>query len=129
VKDQELELWEAAKAQQLFTGSNSYIQGFTNPFAELAKRAISLGRDPEETEWLQTFAKRILIVLRPEEKVVVKIASFDEWVNWLKLLGSDELKEALPNWWNADSWSSILRLVKQDGGSRHLSSVEKNRHG
>jgi hypothetical protein len=123
VKEHEVELWDTRKAQQSLIGLNSYVQGFTAPFQELLKRAISFGQNAEEIEWLQTLAKRILAALRPEERLLLKIGSFDGLVDWLKLLGSDELKEALPNWSNAESWSPILRLVKETGGSHPLFQI------
>jgi hypothetical protein len=103
--------WEPVKAAESIVALNTYVGGFIEPIPELLQRSVDLA-DSNESEWIQTLAKRILTALRPTDHPTARIASFEQLTKWMILLGSDEVREAIPLWKTADAWAPILRLAR-----------------
>jgi hypothetical protein len=113
VRDHEKDLWNSAKAPSLIVALNAYIAGFTQPFPELVSRAVGgASDDPGVGEWFQTLAKRLLEALRTEERLPLRIQTFDTLADWLRILSRDEFREALQVWGSEESWRPILKLAR-----------------
>lgn len=106
--------FDVPKATESTVALNAYIGGFIGPLPELLQRAVDLpdGRDGE-AEWIQALCKRIQEALKVSEKPKARIGLLDQLTDWIGLLGSDEIREAIPIWKSADAWRPILRLARR----------------
>jgi hypothetical protein len=106
------DLWDPQKAAASTVALKTYVTGFTIPIPEILQRAIE-SKDANEAEWIQTLAGRVLEALRPGDRLKARIASFDGLIEWINLLASAEIREAIPIWKTAEAWSPILRLARR----------------
>jgi hypothetical protein len=111
------ELWNPQQAAVSLNAVNSYCATFTTPFAELFRDILSVKDKADELEWVQQLSKKIGSALKLDTRLGVRLMSFDGLVQWVALLGSDELRAAVPEWQKAGSWGPMLRLMK--GRVRH----------
>jgi hypothetical protein len=113
------DLYDPARAAAVTVTLQSYVASFATPIPEVLQRAVA-AKDAGEAEWIQMLARRIVDALRPAERLKVRISPFNALVEWFALLGSDEVREAIPIWRTADGWRPMLRLARRADPVRPL---------